>query len=173
MDSGSLPQSDAAEIATHEIDGGAKPHVDAAAADDDAGHCDAQPEQCDGIDNDCDDKIDEGGVCDSCIALHVSGQSSDCDRCVCSRCAPQANACVGNPDWNERCTAILQCYGTNNLAGKCPAGDCYDNGSGPCTNQIFSAGPSCTVEPPNSGCSAATYVRTKCLLTTCASVCTF
>ncbi|HEX4352639.1 MAG TPA: hypothetical protein VHZ95_06995, partial [Polyangiales bacterium] len=181
MDSGATTP-DAADITTRSHDAGPKPHVDAETPppppppphDEDSGViCSSQPEQCDGLDNDCDDKIDEEGVCDSCMTMHVSGQSPDCDRCLCTRCAPQVDTCIGNPDWNERCVAILQCYGTNNLAGKCPSGDCYGGGGGPCASVVFNAGPSCTIEPPNSGCSAATFVRTKCLLTTCASVCKF
>jgi hypothetical protein len=160
------------------------PEQDAAiaAGDDDAGSgCSKLTESCDGLDNDCDGAIDEGGVCDACIALHLSGQTAECDRCACEKCSAKTALCVENATsgWPTRCVSILQCYGKANLKGDCPGGDCYSNGRGPCANEVMNGSfsssgfPTCVPAPVTTPCSAATVVRQQCLLTTCSDVCKF
>jgi hypothetical protein len=141
--------------------------------------CGSQSERCDGEDNDCDGNIDESGACDACIALHLSGQTAECDSCACEKCGASTLLCTSNESstWNTRCVAILQCYGKSNLAGNCPAGNCYENGY--CVNEVIAGlnsaagGGTCSTEPANSACGAALLIRTQCLTTTCASVCKF
>jgi hypothetical protein len=146
---------------------------------DTAAGCVAQTERCDGIDNDCDGAVDESGVCNTCLDLHASGQSADCDRCVCQRCSTQLARCSeGTGMWSARCVALLQCYGRSNLAGTCPSGDRFAGGRGPCASQANAAAmgdsaPTCAPDPVTTACGAAAVVRDQCLVTTCAAVCKF
>jgi hypothetical protein len=172
---------DAAAITVHME---TKPPVpDATVLDSDADTavgCVAQPERCDGVDNDCDGAVDESGVCSACLNLHPSGQTADCDRCMCERCSAKMARCTadGTGTWSMRCIALLQCYGKSNLAGTCPNGDCFQNGRGPCTSPANAAAqgdsaPTCAEDPITTPCGAAAVVRDQCLVTTCAAVCRF
>jgi hypothetical protein len=152
-----------------------------AQASDDGGVCDpAAPERCNAFDDDCDGKVDEGGVCDSCIAAHPSAQTSPCDRCVCQHCGSELDACEHSDDsaWNSRCTALLGCFGKNVLANACgPINDCYQNGAGPCTSQVNMAATwstaNCGTDPVRSPCGAFQLLHMQCLRDKCGSVCEY
>jgi hypothetical protein len=158
-----------------------QPPPDAALPDADAGMesaCAAQVERCDGLDNDCDGLVDEAGACQACLDLHISGQTADCDRCACQQCSEQVARCTAHDTstWSMRCVDLLQCYGTASLAGRCPNGDCYAQGNGPCASEAHTAAlgdgmPTCAQSPITTPCGAAAAVRETCLLTTCASAC--
>jgi hypothetical protein len=121
---------------------------------------------------------DAGTESQACLDLHLSGQTADCDRCACQHCSAQVARCTAHDTstWSMRCIDLLQCYGTASLAGRCPNGDCYAQGSGPCASQANSAAlgdstPTCALSPITTPCGAAAAVRETCLLTTCASAC--
>jgi hypothetical protein len=143
------------------------------AADDDAGTCADQTERCDGIDNDCDSRIDEDNAC-SCQNSKPSGQGAACDRCVCEQCEDSLSLCQRSNDenWSRRCTALMQCYGQNLGTDRCSNGDCYRGGDGPCATQTREAStfPNCGTTPVFAPCGAFAVVR-KCFADQCNSVC--
>jgi hypothetical protein len=183
----------------------AQPAQPSAAANPDAGEarspvepCQALAEQCNGRDDDCDGKVDEDAHCacanllgrDARASNAPSGQGEDCDRCACEHCSAEVSACFLNADnaWSQRCAALLQCYGRHSNDARCAAGDCYQNGVGPCANEIRNAVPgsnadartavfgisvACTATRVTTACGAATALHYNCLKTTCASVCKF
>ena len=140
--------------------------------------CVAQAERCDAKDNDCDGKIDEAASC-TCLDSRPTGQGEACDRCACEQCPNEIAACLGNSDqlWVMRCSALLQCYGRNSSNQGCAAGDCFQNGSGPCAGEIQSAwlwnGISCATAHVTTPCGAAAALRDACLKSTCSAVCRF
>jgi hypothetical protein len=147
---------------------------------DDAGVCEARPERCNALDDDCDGRVDEGGVCDSCTATHPTAQTPACDRCVCQHCTSELEACAHTDDttWNDRCGALLTCYGKSVLANACGTiNDCYQNGAGPCTSEVRTAAVNlpnnCGITPVRSACGAFELVHQQCLRDKCGSVCEY
>jgi hypothetical protein len=183
----------------------AQPAQPAAAGVPDAGEarspvepCQALAEQCNGRDDDCDGKVDEDVQCacanllgrDARASNAPTGQGEACDRCACERCPAEVSACFVNADeaWSQHCAVLLQCYGRHSNDARCAAGDCYQNGAGPCANEIRNAVPgsdgdvrnllfgislACTAPRVTTACGAATALHYSCLKTTCASVCKF
>jgi hypothetical protein len=152
--------------------------------------CAEEPERCDSMDNDCDQKIDEGAVCSlaQCVAAAPSRRGMSCDTCVCGSCAAQITQCQHNtnPTWAMQCDALVQCVVDETLAGNCePLGDCYAGGEGPCagathiaaggadesdTTGVANGG--CTAgDPPAAACAAAINYRDLCTLGVCADAC--
>jgi hypothetical protein len=154
----------------------------------DAAVCSPSAERCDNVDNDCDDKTDEGTVCAvaMCVATSPSYRSTACDECVCGSCAPLVALCQNHPDptWAARCRDLIECVVVQTRAGECPNGDCYMNGSGPCADEtrIASGGADgmdgsqvvfgcAATSPPAAACAAAVNYRDQCTTTTCAAAC--
>ena len=76
----------------------------------------AMPEECNGLDDDCDDKVDEDNVCAGCTPIEIcDGNDNDCDNSVdenltrpcgtdVGECSSGFETCVGG-NW-QNCTAI-------------------------------------------------------------------
>jgi hypothetical protein len=140
--------------------------------------CTPSEERCNGADDDCDGRIDESGACTSCLNEQPTGQGSECDRCACSKCGDLLAQCShsGDQDWNNRCSALLECFGQNAAAGKCGAkNDCYQSGNGPCSQQVNMAttwqGASCATDPVRTPCGSFELLHQQCLKNACGSVC--
>jgi len=168
-------------------------HVEDAAQDAevvvDAGDvCVEQPEVCDGVDNDCDDDVDETTECaiERCVDTTPSYRGEECDRCVCEKCGMQRANCQEhtNATWRAQCTAVVECYVVEDLAGNCGADhDCYFTGA--CSGEInIAAGgtsetdnsPAATggcapTNPPTTACMAVTNYRDECIADLCATEC--
>jgi len=158
-------------------------------SDDDAGGvCSPSAELCDGLDNDCNDVVDDGPVCPiaMCVQSAPSYRSAGCDQCVCERCATLVDFCQSHPDatWAARCRDLVECVVLRTRAGECGGnGDCYMNGNGPCAAEVnLAAGGTnasdnsrvaagCSGTPPPSACAAAVNYRDQCTRTTCLSAC--
>jgi len=156
----------------------------------DAGPLPCQPsaERCDDVDNDCDDRTDEGTVCAvaMCVATMPSTRSAACDECVCGSCPQLVALCQNHPNatWAGQCRALVACVVEQSRMDKCPNGDCYGNGQGPCAAQthiaaggadgddssqvIFGCAPT---SPPATACAAAVNYRDQCTTTTCSATC--
>lgn len=156
------------------------------ASDDDA--CVAQAEACDGLDNDCDDHVDETPQCaiERCVDTTPSYRGEECDRCVCEKCGAQRANCQEHPNgtWRAQCTAVVECYVVEDRAGNCGEDhDCYFTGA--CSGEInIAAGgtsetdniPAATggcaaVNPPTTACMAVTNYRDECTLGVCEDEC--
>jgi hypothetical protein len=153
--------------------GSSAPHSE---GDDAGGEACDESERCDGRDNDCDGKVDEGPVC-ACAAKHPTGEGDACDRCVCEHCSGLLDRCVAtdNAGWNSSCTAYLGCIGEHLPLGECPESDCVQSGRGPCASTFYETvtrvGPSCATDPVVAPCGAVRQLRTQCYLVTCAADC--
>jgi len=140
--------------------------------EEDAGQSPCSPERCDGRDNDCDERSDEGGVC--CVARAPTGQGEACDRCVCEHCSSALDHCLatGNAEWDASCGALMRCWGTNTVAGSCSEDD--DCGTA-CASAWVGAGwrPNRECSPDNLSwaCGAFELVRATCYQTKCAMAC--
>ena len=163
--------------------------------DDDAGVvvgpdpvCTPSAERCDDLDNDCDDKTDEGPVCAvaMCAASTPSYRGAGCDECVCGNCGTLVALCQNHPDasWATRCRALVECVVIHSRAGECPNADCYMGGAGPCADEtnIAAGGVNATDTSqlvagcavggtPAEACAAAVNYRDQCTTTACASSC--
>jgi hypothetical protein len=142
--------------------------------------CTPEPELCDQRDNDCDGRVDEDDAC-ACQAMQPTGQGARCDACACTQCASEISGCFANsdPTWNQRCAAVIQCYGRNMAAGSCSAGDCYESGRGPCASVVSTASTwpgfsfICDTTPVQTPCGAAALLNHSCLHTRCPADCDF
>jgi hypothetical protein len=137
-----------------------------------------EPERCDGRDNDCDHKVDEGTTCAACVDSAPTGQGAECDRCACESCGEALAGCTGTMDdeWNILCGDVLTCFGKSVQAGLCTGtdSDCFQNGDGPCADAFRSAfrrGWACTADPVRTPCGGLTRVRLECYRSKCAAVC--
>jgi hypothetical protein len=64
---------------------------------------DSSPEVCDGLDNNCDGQVDEGGVCDEC----TTGETRPCDTGQPGVCADGTETCVAG-EWSGICEQNTQ-----------------------------------------------------------------
>jgi hypothetical protein len=141
-------------------------------------------ERCDNVDNDCDDRTDEGPVCAiaMCVSTAPSYRSAACDQCACENCGQLVALCQNHPDatWAMQCRDLVECAVVETRMGNCPNGDCYGGGAGPCADEtVTAAGGSsqvlsgCTggTGTPPAACAAAVNYRDRCTTTTCASAC--
>lgn len=178
-------------VCTPDTGGGRPSRFDAGVADEDGGvvACIPSEEQCNDLDDDCDDRADEGDVCatSACKATTPSYRSPSCDACTCSTCASLVAQCQNHPDpdWAQKCRALVECYVVRDAAGECGANaDCYMSGSGPCAAEVNLAsggadamdttqlGAGCAAGvPPAAPCAAAVNYRDQCTLTACADQC--
>ena len=145
----------------------------AGAGDDDAGTAQCSEERCDGVDNDCDGRTDEGGMC-GCAAGAPTGLGEECDRCACQRCGSALNHCLvsGNAEWDTSCRALMQCVGKSTLEGRCT--EDADCGSA-CASQWYGAGwrpnRSCDLEALSMACVAFVMIQETCYQTKCDKAC--
>jgi Putative metal-binding motif len=154
----------------------------------DAGPCLPSAERCDDVDNDCDDRTDEGTACAvaMCVATTPSTRSAACDECVCGSCPQLVALCQNHPNamWAARCRDLVACVVEHSRRGECPNADCYMNGSGPCAAQTHIAAGGVDgndmsqvilgcggTSPPATACAAAVNYRDQCTTTTCSATC--
>ena len=119
------------------------------------GLCGPVPKEiCNGIDDDCNGKIDDGAVCDDPSQTCVNGACVS--RCVASEC-PAGTVCKNGPDGTPYC--LSPCSGVSCTAGlKCDpgTGQCID----PCAAVKCAAGTRCmdgacvATDCHESGCPA-------------------
>jgi hypothetical protein len=152
--------------------------------------CVESPERCNQMDDDCDDKVDEAPAncaLDACVAGTPSYRGTNCDRCVCQRCATQIGQCQNHSDarWAMLCRDVTECYVVRSRAGECGANDdCYGSGNGPCAGEInLAAGGTSATDrsqtasgcaassPPTTACAAVTLYRDQCTRDLCATEC--
>jgi hypothetical protein len=139
----------------------------------DAGSESCGAERCDGKDNDCDGRTDEGAMC-GCTDMAPTGQGAECDRCACERCGSALDHCLasGNAEWDASCGALSRCVGKNTLEGRCT--DDADCGS-TCASQWYAAGwrpnRSCDANDISTACAAFVSMQETCYQTKCDKAC--